>query len=95
MPQKTILETLKPMGWLGNHGYQLTTKTFNFNSSQPLTNFLLELLKMEHEIDDPTMEATENHHDLSVEITIDLGAHSRKSILDLAKHIENIFSNIN
>lgn len=95
MAQKSIIELLNHIGWYNDdQQYQLVTKSFDFKSCNLLSNFLFELLKIDHDVDDPTVEAIENFRKLSVGVSIDIGMHSKKSILDLANKVEKIYSNL-
>lgn len=84
-----MLKTEPPSNWIPSNTSLL--KTFQFNSTEKLTEFMLGILNVVHEPGDPILEATETITALSMEVSIEFAGHSEKSVYKIAKEVENLF----
>jgi hypothetical protein len=87
-----MLKTEPPSsGWLITTDHNHLTKTFNFNSSEKLVEFLLGILQVEHDPGDPILEAVEKPKILSIVVNLDLHGHSDRSVTKMVNEVESIF----
>lgn len=70
------------------HNHNSFSKSFHFKSKENLTDFVLTLIKREHEPGDPTLKMTENASEISIEVSVEINK------FDTYNDINSIIQNI-